>query len=510
MPIELWTQVRGVAVGHYVVAIDQGTSSTKAIVVDAEGRILAVSSSEFPQYFPRPGWVEHDPEQIWLSVLDALHAVMGEAGIEANELAAVGITNQRETVVMWDRHTGLPVYNAIVWQDRRTVSMCDSLLAEGASSWVQSRSGLRVDPYFSATKVAWMLDNVDGLRVRAERGDIAFGTVDSWLLFKLTGGRVHATDATNASRTLLMNLKTVSWDDDLCQLFNVPVEVLPRIEHSEFIYGETNPDLLGLSVPIGALLGDQQAALFGQGCVASGQTKNTYGTGSFILQHTGSEALTDTGSLIATAACTGEGELHQYALEGSIFVTGAAIQWLRDGLGIIESAEETDSMARGLHDNGDVWFVPALTGLGAPTWDPLARGVMIGMTRGTTKSHVVRAALESIAYQTRDVVEVMNTQSGLDVTELRVDGGASQNRWLMQFQSDILGVPIVVASSSEATALGVAYAAGISTAVWSSHDDLQALRRDGVRYEPMMAASERDSLHGRWAQALERARGWAQ
>ncbi len=495
--------------GRYVLAIDQGTTSTKVLIVDSGGIIRGSSIAEFLQVFPQPGWVEHDPQAIWHSVLDTMRSALAAANIGASELAAVGITNQRETVVLWDRRTGLPVYNALVWQDRRTTSACEQFHRDGASGWVQSRTGLRIDPYFSATKIAWLLDHVDGLRVRARRGEIAFGTVDSWLLWKLTGGRVHATDSTNASRTLLMDLKSAEWDGELCELFNVPGEILPQIECSESHFAETDAVLLGSSVPITGILGDQQAALLGQGCVSPGQTKNTFGTGSFVLQHTGSIALTETGSLIATAACTEEGSDQQYALEGSIFVTGAAIQWLRDGLGIIDTAAESEEFAASLGDNGDVWFVPALTGLGAPQWDPHARGAIIGVTRGTTRAHLVRATLESIAYQTRDVIDAMNTQSGYHLRELKVDGGATPNRWLMQFQADILGVPVVVASSAEATALGAAYAAGIGAGVWSHHDELGGLHGDGVRYEPTMSDDQRDSLHRRWSQAVERSRDWA-
>ncbi|HEY5303401.1 MAG TPA: glycerol kinase GlpK [Acidimicrobiales bacterium] len=494
---------------QHVLAIDQGTSSTKVIVVDPEGRIQGSSSAEFPQNFPQPGWVEHDPELIWSSVLSATSAALRDARISVADLATVGITNQRETVVVWERRTGLPIYNAIVWQDRRTASMCDAIRSENHDSWVQARSGVRIDPYFSATKIAWILDHVDGARSQAQHGDLASGTIDSWLLWKLTGGRVHATDATNASRTLLMGLSDVAWDDELCGLFHVPRELLPRIERSQCAYGESDSSFLGTPVPIHALLGDQQAALFAQGCVAPGQTKNTYGTGSFVLQHTGDVALVETASLIATAACTRVDQLPQYALEGSIFVTGAAIQWLRDGLSIIENVAQSESMARELDDNGDIWFVPALTGLGAPVWDSHARGVIVGLTRGTTQAHLVRAALESIAYQTRDVVDAMNAQSGHQLRELSVDGGASENQWLMQFQADILGVPVVVNATTEATALGAAYAAGQSAGVWATRHELPTSSHDGLRFEPAMSADHRDFLYGRWTRALEKAKGWA-
>jgi glycerol kinase len=494
---------------RYVLGIDQGTTQTKVIVVDAEGRLQGTASTEFTQIFAQPGWVEHDPEVIWRSVRDMIDAALHDAGAEVTELVALGITNQRETVVLWDRRSGTPVYNAIVWQDRRTAGECEDLRKLGVGELVHSRSGLRLDPYFSATKITWILDHVEGLRARAERGEIACGTVDSWLTWKLTGGRVHATDVTNASRTMLMDLPTGTWDEDLCRLFHVPIDVLASIRPSGSIFGETDQTVFGASVPIGSLIGDQQAALFAQNCVAPGQTKSTYGTGSFVLQHTGDNALLDASSMVATAAFTNSDQPYQFALEGSIFVTGAALQWLRDGLGIIESAEESEELARGLDDNGDVWFVPALTGLGAPTWDPLARGMMIGMTRGTTRAHLVRAALESIAYHTKDVIDVMNSESGLHLHELLVDGGATRNRWLMQFQSDILGVPVIVASSSHTTALGAVFAAGITGGMWR-HGDVPDLTQEGVRYEPAMTDAQRESLHHRWTLALERAQGWAQ
>jgi glycerol kinase len=495
--------------GRYVLAIDSGTTSTKSVIVDPEGRICASATRDIAQYYPQPGWVEHDPEEIWDSVLTTMRSALARVGLGARDLAGVGITNQRETVVVWERRTGQPVHRALVWQDRRTTPACESLQRDGAGGWVQARTGLRIDPYFSATKIAWVLDHVAGLRQRAHSGEICVGTVDSWILWRLSGGRVHATEPTNASRTSLMDLRSGSWDDELCRLFDVPREVLPSIERSEFDFAETDVELLGVSVVIAAMLGDQQAALLGQGCVRAGQVKNTYGTGSFVLQHTGDQALTETGSLIATAAGTEEGSAQQYALEGSIFVTGAAIQWLRDGLGIIGAAEESEALAASLEDNGDVWFVPALTGLGAPLWDPNARGTLIGITRGTTRAHLARAALESIAYQTRDVIDAMKLQSRVTVPELKVDGGGTRNRWLMQFQSDVLGMPVVVAPHAEATALGAAFAAGIQTHLWSRHDDLGALLGQGVRYEPTMSVDQRDALHARWSGALDRSRSWA-
>ncbi len=480
------------------------------MVVTPEGRVLARASEEIPQYFPQPGWVEHDPEEIWLGVVATMRRALRSAGLRTRDLAAIGITNQRETVVVWERRTGEPVHRALVWQDRRTTDVCASLQRDGASGWVQARTGLHLDPYFSATKIAWVLDHVAGLRARAQSGEICVGTIDSWILWRLSGGRVHATDPTNASRTSLMDLRRVAWDDELCHLFDVPHEVLPTIEGSEAFFAETDVEVLGAAVPITGILGDQQAALLGQGCVCPGQTKSTYGTGSFVLQHTGEHALTEAGSLLATAVGTDDGAAQNYALEGSIFVTGAAIQWLRDGLGIIDTVEESEGLAASLTDNGDVWFVPALTGLGAPQWDPHARGTVVGITRGTTRAHFARAALESIAYQTRDVIDAMNLQSRVKLTELKVDGGGTVNRWLMQFQSDVLGVPVVVAPHAEATALGAAFAAGVRAGVWSRHDELSSLIGEGVRVEPTMSADKRDALHSRWSRALERSRDWAE
>lgn len=493
--------------GRYVMAIDQGTSSTKTMILDDGGQIVATSGAPLPQSFPQPGWVEHDPEEIWRGVLETTRAALASARLEPAQLAAVGITNQRETTVVWDRRTGRPLHPAIVWQDRRTSSIC-SQLDNGVSDWVRARTGLRIDPYFSATKIAWILDHVDGLRIRAQRGELAAGTIDSWLLWRMTGGRVHATDPTNASRTLLMDLAKVAWDEELCDLFTVPTSMLGRIEQRGRILAESDPDVWGSSVPVAAVLGDQQAALLAQHCVSPGQTKSTYGTGSFVLQHTGPTPHTASTSLIATAAHS-SGAAAQYALEGSIFTTGAAIQWLRDGLGIIADARESEQLARGLDDNGDVWFVPALAGLGAPHWDPDARGLLIGVTRGTTRAHVVRAALESIAFQTREVVEAMDAQSGHVLRELKADGGATSNAWLMQFQSDVLGVPVIVSASPEATLWGAAYAAGLAARVWDTYDDLPAPSGTVARYEPSMSDDGRDGLYERWLLALARSREWA-
>ena len=492
---------------RYVMAIDQGTSSTKAMILDDTGRIVAASSAALPQSFPQPGWVEHDPEGIWRGVLETTRAALALAHLDPTDLVAVGITNQRETTVVWDRRTGHALHPAIVWQDRRTASTC-AALDNGVSDWVRARTGLRIDPYFSATKIAWILDHVEGLRDRAQRGELAAGTVDSWLLWRLTGGRVHATDPTNASRTLLMDLATVAWDEELCDLFRVPSSMLGRIEQRGQIFAESDADVWGAPVALAAVLGDQQAALLAQGCVSPGQTKSTYGTGSFVLQHTGTTPHTASTSLIATAAHS-SGAAPQYALEGSLFTTGAAIQWLRDGLGIITDARESEQLARSLDDNGDVWFVPALAGLGAPHWDPHARGLLIGVTRGTSKAHVVRAALESIAFQTREVVEAMDAQSGHALRELKADGGATSNAWLMQFQADVLGTPVIVSASPEATLWGAAFAAGLAARLWRTYDDLPALAGTQTRYEPSMSDDRRDELYERWLLALARSREWA-
>ena len=494
---------------RFVLAVDAGTTSTRCLVVDDEGRVRASASRPITQYFPQPGWVEHDPEEIFHAVVATMRHALANAGLHARDVAAVGVATQRETVVAWERRSGRPVHRALVWQDRRTTDRCAELEREGAGPWVHERTGLRLDPYFSATKIAWLLDHVPGLRARATRGEICVGTVDSWILWRLSERRVHATDVTNASRTSLMDLRRATWDDELCQLFRVPREVLARIEPSQTDFVETDADVLGASVPVTGVLGDQQAALLGQGCVREGQAKNTYGTGSFVLRHSGAHAHTGGTSLLVTAVAGDEGSTPRYALEGSIFVTGAALQWLRDGLGILDTADQSEALAASLPDNGDVWFVPALTGLGAPHWDPRARGAVVGITRGTTRAHLARAALESIAYQTRDVIDAMNLQTGSSLPELLVDGGASANRWLMQFQSDVLGVPVVVAAHAEATALGAAYAAGVHARLWRDHEEVAALGAPGVRYEPTMDPSRREALYARWDQALARARDWS-
>jgi glycerol kinase len=470
-----------------ILAIDQGTSGTTCLVVDAELRVRGRGYREIHQHFPRPGWAEHDPEEIWESVVAAASDALAAAGLEAQALVAIGIANQRETTVVWDRRTGRPVAPAIVWQDRRTADRCRELPA----GLIRERTGLVPDPYFSATKLEWLLAR--------HTGDLAFGTVDSWLVWKLTGGRVHVTDASNASRTMLLSLATASWDLDLLELFGVAPEVLPEVVPSSGVVAEA--ELLGAHVPIAGIAGDQQAALFGQACFGPGQAKVTYGTGSFVLANSGSDHGPPPEGVVRTVAWRHDGEAPVYALEGSIFVTGAALQWLRDGLGLIADAAESEELARSLAGNDGVYFVPALAGLGSPHWVPEARGLITGLTRGTTRAHLARAALEAIAYQTRDVLEAM----GLELEVIRADGGAVANRFLMQLQADVVGVPVEVAAERETTALGAAALAGLATGLWSSLDELAAARRPGERFEPAMAREEAERLVAGWRLALRRA-----
>ncbi len=498
-----------------VVAIDQGTTGTTVLVLDEQATVRGRAYREFRQYFPQPGWVEHDPQEIWTVTAGVIAEALAAAGVRPDQVAAVGITNQRETTVLWDRATGEPVHRAIVWQDRRTKPLCDRLTADGLGDLVRERTGLVIDPYFSGTKVAWLLDHVDGLRARAERGEIAFGTIDSWLLHKLTGGRLHVTDVTNASRTLLLDIGRVEWDDELLDALDIPRELLPEVRPSSQVYADTDPDaFFGAAVPVAGAVGDQQAALFAQACFEPGTAKNTYGTGSFVLMNTGrtedsQQRITDQRVLLRTIAYGLEGRPVEYALEGSILVTGSAVQWLRDQLGLITTAAETEALAAGLSSNDDVWFVPALTGLGAPHWDPAARGTLLGLTRGTTKAHVVRAVLESIAWSTKDVIDAMQRESGVRLSELRVDGGATANGWLMQFQADVLNLPLDVPDNTETTALGSAYLAGLATGVYGDRAELAALRRTARRYEPRMDVRTRNRLHERWTEAVGHARNWA-
>jgi glycerol kinase len=495
----------------YILSIDQGTTGSTVLVFDHDGHVRGRAYSEFTQYYPKPGWVEHDADEIFSVTFRLIADAISSAGIRASSIQAIGITNQRETVVMWDRKTGRPVARAIVWQDRRTARYCDELKEQGREEMFRRKTGLVIDPYFSGTKVKWMLDNVPGLRDRAKRGEIAFGTIDSWLVYRLTGGRIHVTDYSNASRTLLYNIVALEWDEELLALFDIPRAVLPEVRPSSFVYGRADPEMFfGVhGVPVSGIGGDQQSALFGQCCYTPGMAKNTYGTGSFVLMNTGTEPVFSKEGLLTTIAWGVGNEPVEYALEGAIFITGAAVQWLRDGLQIIKSASETSEMARAVPNNEGVYFVPALVGLGAPHWDPYARGLLIGITRGTTKNHLARAVLESMAYQTRDVIEAMQRDSGIELKELRCDGGASVNSVLMQFQSDILGKPVEVPSIIETTALGAAYLAGLAVGFWSSRDELNEKWSLGVRYRPSMDEAERAKLCRRWDRALQFAKGWA-
>jgi glycerol kinase len=480
-----------------ILAIDQGTTGTACLVFDRDGAIRGRAYSEFEQHFPRPGWVEHDAAEIWEVTRRVAAEAIADAGVRGPDLLGIGITNQRETVVAWDPDTGEPLHRAIVWQDRRTAARCDELKAAGHEALVRERTGLVIDPYFSGTKIEWLLHNAEDM----ERA--AFGTIDSWLTFKLTGR--HVIDYSNASRTLLFDIRKLRWDPDLCELLGVDPARLPEPVPSAHVYGGTGE--LGGDVPVAGIAGDQQAALFGQACLSVGAAKNTYGTGSFVLLNTGADAPEPGEGLLTTVAWGLERET-DYALEAAVFVTGAAVQWLRDGLGIIASAEETDALARSLDGNDGVYFVPALTGLGSPHWDPYARGTMVGLTRGTRRAHLARAALESIAYQTVDAVRAQEAASGERLTSLKADGGATANLWLMQFQADVLGVPVIVPEIAETTALGAAYLAGIATGVWEL-DQVAEMWREAARYEPRMSEDERESLLAEWRRAVERAKGWA-
>ncbi len=480
-----------------ILAIDQGTTGTTCLVFDREGGIAGRAYSEFQQHFPRPGWVEHDPEEIWAVTRRVGADALAAAGIEGAELDAIGITNQRETVVAWEPAGGRPIHRALVWQDRRTAGRCEELKRAGYQELVRERTGLVIDPYFSATKIEWLLRNVEGA------GSARFGTVDSWLAYKLTGR--HVTDYSNASRTMLFDLRRLAWDEDLCGLFGVDPGALPEPLPSAHHFGTTSA--FGGEVPVAGIAGDQQAALFGQACLGVGDAKNTYGTGSFVLLNVGERVPDPAEGLLTTVAWGLEGRT-DYALEAAVFVTGAAVQWLRDGLGIISEAAESEALAAATDSNDDVYFVPALTGLGSPWWDPFARGTIIGLTRGTGREQIARAALESIAYQTVDAVRAQERASGAALSALRADGGAAANRWLMQFQADVLGAPVIVPEITETTALGAAYLAGIATGVWST-DQLARMWRRAAGFEPRIAASEREELHGRWLEAVSRARGWA-
>ena len=493
---------------RHILALDQGTTGSTALVVDPDGRVLARGYAELPQYFPQPGWVEHDPEEIWSTVERSARAALAEARVSGSEIAAVGITNQRETTIVWERATGRPIHRAIVWQCRRTAPLCDRLRADGVEELVRATTGLVLDAYFSGTKIRWLLDEVPGARARAERGDLAFGTVDAWLIWKLTGGRVHATDATNASRTLCLDLRTGDWDARMLEILGVPRAVLPAVGPSAGVVGET-VDLgwLPRGVPIAGVAGDQQAALFGQACLTPGAAKNTYGTGCFMLLNTGHAPVASSHGLLTTIAWRIGGRT-TYALEGSVFIAGAAIQWLRDGLGILRDAAESQALAESVPDTGGVYFVPAFVGLGAPHWDMYARGTVVGLTRGTTRAHLARAALESIAFQSRDVLEAMAADAGIAVEGLRVDGGAAANDFLCQFQADVLNVAVLRPRVIETTALGAAYLAGLGAGVWRSAEDVGGRWVLERRFEPRLDESARATRYDGWRRAVEKSKGW--
>ncbi|MFS7392116.1 glycerol kinase GlpK [Carnobacterium maltaromaticum] len=492
----------------YVLAIDQGTTSTRAILFNKKGEIVHTSQREFTQYFPEPGWVEHDANEIWVTTLAVIAGVLIESDTKPTEIHSIGITNQRETTVVWDKNTGLPVYHALVWQSRQTSDIANQIIADGYEELVKSKTGLKVDAYFSGTKVRWILDNVEGARARAEKGDLLFGTIDTWLIWKLTGNKVHVTDYTNASRTMMFNIHELKWDDELLDILTIPKKMLPEVRSSSEVYGETvEYHMFGQRVPIAGVAGDQQAALFGQNCFEEGMIKNTYGTGCFILMNTGEKAVNSENGLITTIAYGLDGKVN-YALEGSVFVAGSAVQWLRDGLKMFTDAGETEEYALRAGNSDGVYMVPAFVGLGAPHWDTDARGAIFGLTRGTSKDVFIRATLESIAYQSKDVMETMIKDSGIPITEMRVDGGAAKNNFLMQFQSDILNIEIKRPKVSETTALGAAYLAGLATGFWESIEDIKANWLLDKSYEPKMEDAERDVLYHGWEKAVTATRSF--
>ncbi|HEV3277174.1 MAG TPA: glycerol kinase GlpK [Terriglobia bacterium] len=491
----------------YILALDQGTTSSRAVLFDREGHVRASAAEELRQYYPQPGWVEHDAGEIWGSQRRVAERAL--AGIRRDEVAAIGITNQRETVVLWDRRTSEPVYHAIVWQCRRTAAMCDRIRQEGFDVTLRERTGLVTDAYFSGTKIAWTLENVPGVRERAERGELACGTIDTWLIWQLTGGRVHATDVSNASRTLLFNIHTLAWDDEILAYFKIPRSLLPEIRSSSEIVGVSHLLTPGHALPLAGVAGDQQASLFGHQCFEAGSLKNTYGTGCFLLMNTAGAPAVSQHGLLSTVAWRLGTRAPVYAIEGSVFVAGAAIQWLRDGLQLVHSAEETAALAAAVPDTGGVYFVPAFVGLGAPYWDAYARGTIVGITRGTNRQHLARAALEAMAYQTRSVVDGMTADSGIRPQVLRVDGGAARNDFMCQFQADILGAPVERPATTETTSLGAAYLAGLATGFWKNTRELATQLRIGARFEPAMPDGRRQDLYADWQRAVERAKGWA-
>lgn len=491
----------------YILALDQGTTSSRSIVYDHGGKIIASAQKEFTQVYPTPGWVEHDPLEIWATQLETAREAMANAGTSAGKVAAIGITNQRETTLVWDRQTGRPICNAIVWQDRRTSGICDEMKNRGLEAVVRDKTGLVIDAYFSSTKLKWILENIEGARQKAEAGELAFGTVDSWLIWKLTGGTVHVTDVSNASRTMLFNIHTLSWDPELLDIFDIPESMLPEVRSSSEIYGHTAPELLGAAIPIAGIAGDQQAATFGQMCLAEGSVKNTYGTGCFILCNTGDKPVKSKNNLITTVAWQIKGRT-TYALEGSIFIGGAVVQWLRDGLGIIKNSADVEALAATVKDNGGVYFVPAFTGLGAPHWDQYARGIIAGLTRGVTAGHIARAALESIAFQVNDIIRCMEDDAGIRISELKVDGGAAANDLLMQFQADLIGIPVIRPDSIETTALGACYLAGLAVGFWEGVEEIRGQWAMDRSFEKKINDSERNAIVSGWEKAVERAKNW--
>ncbi|NLK40212.1 MAG: glycerol kinase GlpK [Clostridiales bacterium] len=488
---------------QYIMSLDQGTTGSRCIIFSLDGALKAAQSMEYPLFYPRPGWVEQDPYDILTSQLSVAKKAVETAEIEWSEIAALGITNQRETTILWDRKTGKPVSNAIVWQCRRTAEDCAKLKENGLEATIRQKTGLLCDPYFSATKIKWLLDNIEGLRQRAQRGEILFGTVDTWLIWNLSGGKIHATDYTNASRTMLFNIHTLSWDEELLRLFDIPPEILPTVQPSCSFFGMTDASVLGAALPISGVAGDQQAALFGQCCFEEGELKNTYGTGGFLLMNTGTSPVNASGGLLTTVACDVEGKVH-YALEGSIFICGAVIQWIRDGLGLISSASESEEVAKVAPDNGGVYLVPAFVGLGAPYWDPYARGAIFGLTRSSNKHHIVRAAIESMAYQTYEVISAMESACGIKISSLKVDGGAAKNDLLLQFQSDILDIEVVRPYCFETTALGAAYLAGLATGLYKNTEEIRMLAQKSNIFRSNMSDVDRKKLIAGWHNAVHR------
>ena len=491
----------------YILAIDAGTTSSRAILFDHDGQMCAVSQKEFPQYYPQPGWVEHDPLEIWDTQLEVIQNVVEKAGASFADIAAIGITNQRETTIVWDKKTGEPVYNAIVWQCRRTAEYCDGLKAQGLAESIREKTGLLIDPYFSGSKIHWILENVPGAREKAEKGDLLFGTVDSWLIWKLTGGVSHVTDYSNASRTMCFNIHSLSWDEDILDILGIPAQMLPEVKPSGSFLGTTDPALTEVPIPIAGAAGDQQAALFGQACFEPGQAKNTYGTGCFLLMNTGEKPIFSDNGLVTTIAWGYDGKVN-YALEGSIFTAGAAVQWLRDELMLIKSASETEAAARSVPDSNGVYLVPAFTGLGAPYWDPYARGAIVGLTRGANRNHIIRAVLESIAYQTDDVLDVMQKDSGIHLSSLKVDGGAAANNFLMQFQADVINAPVLRPSCLETTAMGAAFFAGLTVGFWDSQADIVRNLRISSEFTPQQDDAWRTKARDNWHKAVSRSLNW--